>query len=385
MKVAKHRPLSVQAAVHMLTFPLFSHTHSTVGKRKSYQHRRRSFHTLSFLLYEKKRMAISQSGLSSLSSCVPAKKLLRPPPYPPPKNTDSLIRSTFFSLHPHIMSTAPPPLESTSKSFEVFHRIQPHEYLRRFLEHSVRPDGRLLDSFRKTLITTGSISTANASAMVRLGGTTVVCGIKAEVCEPHVERPNQGYLVPNVELSPMCSPKFRAGPPPEKAQVTSEFIHQLFTNSDLFPLESLCIEEGKAVWVLYADIVCLNYDGNILDASLLALTAALSKLTLPKAQVSESMVVEADASNKSPVFQMTRVPIASTFCVFQEPMAVLSDPNEAEEALTKETVTVVMDSSGQVCHVSKNGGNSIESSALRTCFERAVERTKEMATLIEQA
>ena len=85
-------------------------------------------------------------------------------------------------------------LESTSKSFEVFHRIQPHEYLRRFLEHNLRPDGRLLERFRKTLITTRSISTANTSAMVRLGGTTVVCGIKAEVCEPHVERPDQGYL-----------------------------------------------------------------------------------------------------------------------------------------------------------------------------------------------
>ncbi|KAG2226974.1 hypothetical protein INT45_006381 [Circinella minor] len=276
-------------------------------------------------------------------------------------------------------------LESTSKSFEVFHRIQPHEYLRRFLEHNLRPDGRLLERFRKTLITTGSISTANTSAMVRLGGTTVVCGIKAEVCEPHVERPDQGYLVPNVELSPMCSPKFRAGPPPEKAQVTSEFIHELFTNSNIFPLESLCIEQGKAVWVLYADIVCLNYDGNILDASLLALTAALSKLSLPKAEVSESMVVEADVSNKTQVFQMNRIPIASTFCVFQEPHALLSDPNEAEESLTKETITVVMDTNGQVCHVYKNGGNSIDSSVLRTCFERGLERTKEMAELIQQA
>lgn len=29
------------------------------------------------------------------------------------------------------------------------------------------------------------------------------------------------------------------------------------------------------VWYLYVDIYCLNYDGNILDASLLALVAAL--------------------------------------------------------------------------------------------------------------
>lgn len=47
--------------------------------------------------------------------------------------------------------------------------------------------------------------------------------------------------------------------------------------SNLFPLNSLCIESGKAVWVLYADVVCLNYDGNILDASLLALVTALTK------------------------------------------------------------------------------------------------------------
>lgn len=105
-------------------------------------------------------------------------------------------------------------------------------------------------------------------------------------------------IVPNVELSPMCSSKFRPGPPPESAQAISQLIHELFsryfdggdhryihamlisclsTSCNILPLESLCIESGKAVWVLYADIVCLNYDGNITDASLLALTAALNK------------------------------------------------------------------------------------------------------------
>lgn len=83
---------------------------------------------------------------------------------------------------------------TTARNFEIFSRIQPHEYMRRFLEQGVRPDGRLLERFRKTLITSGTISTADASSMVRLGGTTVVCGIKAEVCEPHVERPEEGYL-----------------------------------------------------------------------------------------------------------------------------------------------------------------------------------------------
>lgn len=83
---------------------------------------------------------------------------------------------------------------TATDNFEIFSRIQPHEYLKRFLDQKVRPDGRTLNEFRKTMITSGAISTANASAMVRLGGTTVVCGIKAEVCEPKIDLPNQGYL-----------------------------------------------------------------------------------------------------------------------------------------------------------------------------------------------
>lgn len=85
-------------------------------------------------------------------------------------------------------------MSTAAENFEIFSRIQPQEYVKKFLDQDIRPDGRLLNQFRKTMITSGAISTANASAMVRLGGTTVVCGIKAEVCEPKVNVPNQGYL-----------------------------------------------------------------------------------------------------------------------------------------------------------------------------------------------
>jgi len=33
--------------------------------------------------------------------------------------------------------------------------------------------------------------------------------------------------------------------------------------------------ESKAVWTLFADVICLNYDGNVFDAALLAIIAAL--------------------------------------------------------------------------------------------------------------
>jgi exosome complex component RRP43 len=41
------------------------------------------------------------------------------------------------------------------------------------------------------------------------------------------------------------------------------------------PLSALCIEPKKAAWVLYVDLVCINYDGNAFDASVLAIMAAL--------------------------------------------------------------------------------------------------------------
>jgi len=40
----------------------------------------------------------------------------------------------------------------------------------------------------------GSISTADGSALVRMGNTTVVCGIKAEIAEPELDKEDEGFL-----------------------------------------------------------------------------------------------------------------------------------------------------------------------------------------------
>jgi exosome complex component RRP43 len=79
-------------------------------------------------------------------------------------------------------------------SAETFKRVQPSEYYRRFLEQDIRPDGRIFSEFRPTIINTGCISTAHGSAVVRIGNTTVLCGIKAEVAEPTLDKPTSGYF-----------------------------------------------------------------------------------------------------------------------------------------------------------------------------------------------
>lgn len=95
----------------------------------------------------------------------------------------------------------------------VFQRLHPRIYLERFLAENVRPDGREANTFREISVNVGecktqtepsanlkpqahagSVGTANGSALVRLGSTTIVCGVKAEIAEPDLDRPNEGFL-----------------------------------------------------------------------------------------------------------------------------------------------------------------------------------------------
>ena len=80
---------------------------------------------------------------------------------------------------------------------------------------------------------------------MRLGDTTVVCGVKAEIAEPDLDRPEDGFLgvsyysllpsldmtlrttVPNLDLPAICSPKFKPGPPSEEAHVLSDRLYEI--------------------------------------------------------------------------------------------------------------------------------------------------------------
>lgn len=79
-----------------------------------------------------------------------------------------------------------------------------------------------------------------------------------------------------MELHPLCSPKFRPGPPSDQAQIISNLINNILINSAAIDLKDLCICKGKLAWVLYCDLLCINYDGSVIDACVGALTAALN-------------------------------------------------------------------------------------------------------------
>ncbi|KAG8584979.1 hypothetical protein GDO81_004851 [Engystomops pustulosus] len=264
-----------------------------------------------------------------------------------------------------------------------FKTVEPLEYYRKFLKQNCRPDGRELSEFRTTTINVGSITTADGSALVKLGNCTVMCGIKAEFTNPPIDAPNKGYIVPNVDLTPLCSSRFRPGPPGEEAQVASQFIADVIDNSQIIQKEDLCIAKGKLAWVLHCDLICLDYDGNLLDACVIALVAALRNVRLPSVQISEDTgLAQVQLSSKSPL-NILKSPVSTSFAVFDDTYIIV-DPTDEEETLATGLLSIVTDEDGKLCTMRKPGGSALSPERLQDCISRAVSRHKEVQTLLDE-
>jgi len=260
----------------------------------------------------------------------------------------------------------------------MFQRLHPKTYLERFLEENVRPDGRAFLEFRDCSINVGSISTADGSSLVRLGDTTVVCGVKAEIAEPDLDAPDDGFIVPNLDLSPLCSPKYKPGPPSDDAQVLSNRLNEVLVLSNILSTKSLCIHFGKFVWVLYIDATCINYNGNVFDATLLAMVSALKNVRLPKATYhEETNHVTCSRKIREPL-SLSGIPISSSFGVFDS-SRLLADPTAFEEPLLETTVTAITDSEGCLLSINQLGQYiPSELDVLSKCIASAQSRTTEI-------
>ncbi|KAL2916810.1 hypothetical protein HK105_203589 [Polyrhizophydium stewartii] len=223
---------------------------------------------------------------------------------------------------------------------DTFKKIQPLEYHRRFLEQDVRADGRPLRMFRAL----------------------------------------EFRAVPNIDLPALCSPQFRPGPPGELTQSLSTFLEHIISSGHIIDLDTLCVASGRAVWVLYADIICLNYAGNVLDAAVAALMAALRNVRLPDVTVGED--ADADAApvisgKPSKPIHLSRSLVSSTFGVFDKQL-LLADPTNEEEALVSSSVSVVLDDKDVVCGVFKPGGAAASKALIDECIAAARERTSRL-------
>lgn len=199
-----------------------------------------------------------------------------------------------------------------------------------------RPSNRTPTQTLPINLNTSSLTHCNGSSLLKLGETTVVCGIRAELLlvseiahfrasetarnntQGTEDDPEAGYeavtlnnlLVPNLELGTNSHPSYPSNVAPSvTAQSISQRILSLLHTSRLVRLQDLEIRHTsstpdsnldpddpgyieperdvlKAYWTLYIDCVALSYggEGGVFDATVMAVIAALRDVRLPAAR-----------------------------------------------------------------------------------------------------
>jgi exosome complex component RRP42 len=230
-------------------------------------------------------------------------------------------------------------------------------------------DGRALDQFRRIEVERGVIATANGSARVRLGNTSVVVGVKLGKGEPFPDTPNNGILVVNAELLPLASPTFEPGPPREEAIELARVVDRGIRESESIALEELVIKPGEEVWAVFIDVDVLDHDGNLIDASALAALAALLDVKPPE-----------DEAWTLPTFPLRRKPIAITLGKIDGKLVV--DPSLEEEQVMDARLTVVTTEDGSICALQKGGSSYLLREEIEQAYALAREKGEELRKLL---
>ncbi|HDI02069.1 MAG TPA: exosome complex protein Rrp42, partial [Ignisphaera sp.] len=146
-------------------------------------------------------------------------------------------------------------------------------------------DKRSITSYRPIDIAINVVPNAEGSALVKLGNTQVIAGVKIELGQPYSDTPNEGVLIVNAEFVPAASPTFEPGPPDENAIELARVIDRSLREPRVIALDKLAIIPGRKVWIVWLDIYVLDHDGNLLDASMIAAMAALASAKIPYYEV----------------------------------------------------------------------------------------------------
>ncbi|XP_073526283.1 exosome complex component RRP43-like [Phyllobates terribilis] len=286
---------------------------------------------------------------------------------------------------------------SKEVDFEAYRCLFPLQYFERLLTDSVRPDARQLQQARDTTLALGAVGCANGSALAKIGSTTMLSAIKMEIMTPTAELPDEGNIAIEFHLPPICSPIVRPGRPAEAAQVISKQLSDTILSSGMINLKELSLVSGKAAWMAYLDIYCLDSDGALFDAALLSAVAAFSHLRIPVVSLNDEgrvvILAEDDTERKmgeeavnkeKRKLNLSNIPFSLT-CILHKNY-ILADPTSEEESVMETTVTVVLNDSHQLVSLYKSGGSILlYTSALQECVAITRQRLKELRSILDDA
>lgn len=237
-----------------------------------------------------------------------------------------------------------------------------------------RLDDRGLLNFRPLKIETGYVQKAEGSALVTLGKTKVLVGLKMSVGTPFSDNPTEGVLMTVGELAPMASPEFEAGPPNPASIELSRVVDRVIRESKIIQLDKLFIEDEK-VWIANIDFYALDMDGNLYDAAVLGACAALRTAKVPKYE--DEKVIYDERTKDFPVKDKA---VSCTFAKVGGKL--LLDPTELEEEVMSARLTVGIGPNDHVCAMQKGGLSGFSAAEIDQAIDEAVKQTKALRKVV---
>lgn len=236
-----------------------------------------------------------------------------------------------------------------------------------------RLDGRSPTELRPVTIETNLVEKAEGSALVSMGGTKILVGIKSEIGSPYSDRPKEGAFTVNAELLPLASTSFEPGPPDERGVELARVVDRSLREGGALDLEKLCIVEGEKAYILFIDIYVLDYDGNYYDPALIAAMAALATSKVPKYEVVDGKVEKTDEYFTP---ELKALPFTVTVGMIKDKLLV--DPQLEEETVLDVSLIVGTDEKGNVVSIQKNSPGTIPVKLMEEIMEIAWEKTEEI-------
>jgi exosome complex component RRP42 len=244
-------------------------------------------------------------------------------------------------------------------------------YLIKLLDQGKRLDGRNIDDLRDPIkVEYGISKTAEGSSKVTIGDTQVLAGVKVELGKPYPDKPDEGTIMVGAELIPLASPDFEPGPPSIQAVELARVVDRAIRESKAIDFKKLCVEEGEKVWILMIDVVIMNDDGNLIDASALAALAALKDMKFPK--VEGDKIDYKTKTDKG--LELDKEPIEVT--VFKVGKHYIVDPTSEEEKVVDSRLTIASLQDGSLCALQKGGDMPLSDEDINKMIDISVEKAK---------
>ncbi|OII73895.1 ribosomal RNA processing protein 43 [Cryptosporidium ubiquitum] len=235
--------------------------------------------------------------------------------------------------------------------------LRPDEYLNRFLEQGVRCDGRKPEVCRNFKLELNKLSSNHYGAIsVRIGNSSYIACCNPQIIHTGFDQESNNVITNSrinvsLELPTICGFTGNSN----HSNFVSNTITECLNDTRIINKKAFItkFQDKEIHWVIDINVVCLSYDGNPFDYTLIAAIASLCNTSLPEnliwddtynwfrfssESISKNEVRKEHKMQDTSEFFLKKVPIFVSFSYLNDSIWVC-DPNYMEDSIGS-TVTI---------------------------------------------